>query len=171
MDSDNDVVRWIIDTLEGTHHGDDDWTWVIEKRNKHLRSQQQPKEKTTLNNPNPTNTFTFYFMNFPSNWDRLVMKDVFARLAGTDLLASTQPTQPRKGLPHALGTRSKTKQKTFLDIKRCNIRMLSNPSVIVSDSNEVDNVIQVGNEIGFKMNGKECDVARILDDEDHNVDP
>ncbi|GKD08176.1 RNA-directed DNA polymerase, eukaryota, reverse transcriptase zinc-binding domain protein, partial [Tanacetum coccineum] len=68
-----------IDTLEGTHHGDDDWTWVIEKRNKHLRSQQQPKEKTTLNNPNPTSTFTFYFMNFPSNWDRLVMKDVFAR--------------------------------------------------------------------------------------------
>ncbi|GKE24464.1 cytochrome P450, partial [Tanacetum coccineum] len=47
--------------------------------------------------------------------------------------------------------------------------MLSNSSVIVSDSNEVDNVIQVGNEIGFKMNGKECDVARILDDGDHNV--
>ncbi|GKB58706.1 cytochrome P450, partial [Tanacetum coccineum] len=59
---------------------------------------------------------------------------------GTDILASTQSTQPRKGLPHALGTRSKTKQNTFL----------------------------VGNQIGFKMNGKECDVARILDDGDHN---
>ncbi|GKB31558.1 hypothetical protein Tco_0870959, partial [Tanacetum coccineum] len=62
---------------------------------------------------------------------------------GTDIIASTQSTQPRKGLPHALGTRSKTKQNTFL----------------------------VGNQIGFKMNGKECDVARILDDGDHNVDP
>ncbi|GJR95801.1 cysteine-rich receptor-like protein kinase [Tanacetum coccineum] len=45
----------------------------------------------------------------------------------------------------------------------------SSKSGTVSDSNEVDNVIQAGNEIGFKMNRKECDVARILDDGDHNI--
>nr|GEY24925.1 hypothetical protein [Tanacetum cinerariifolium] len=43
-----------------------------------------------------------------------------------------------------------------------------NDSATIFDSIEVDNVIQVGNHIDFKM--KECDVARILDDGDHKVD-
>ena len=95
----------------------------------------------------------------------------------------TQPRRKKKRISSLKFSSqpAEIKQTTFSDnveisdalskIKRCNIRILSKPSATLSDSNEVDNVIQVGNQIGFKMNGKECDVAHILDDGDHKVDP
>ncbi|PWA42252.1 wall-associated receptor kinase [Artemisia annua] len=48
-------------------------------------------------------------------------------------------------------------------IQRCNLRLLSKPCVSLnSESHEVNNTIHVGNQIGFEMNGKECDLERIL---------
>ncbi|PWA67833.1 hypothetical protein CTI12_AA299060 [Artemisia annua] len=66
---------------DGDNNG---WTWVIGKRNRHLRSNLQPnqqrnKETHTTHAENSTNTTTFYFTNFPSNWDHSVMKDIFAK--------------------------------------------------------------------------------------------
>ena len=48
-------------------------------------------------------------------------------------------------------------------IKRHNKRILAKPShSSSSDSSEISNTIHVGNQIGFKMNGKERDLKRIL---------
>ncbi|GKA50280.1 putative RNA-directed DNA polymerase, eukaryota, reverse transcriptase zinc-binding domain protein [Tanacetum coccineum] len=48
-------------------------------------------------------------------------------------------------------------------VRRCNLRILSKPPMVTgSVSHEVDNTILVGNQIGFNMNGKECDVQHIL---------
>ncbi|GJX94347.1 cytochrome P450, partial [Tanacetum coccineum] len=52
---------------------------------------------------------------------------------------------------------------SFPIINRCNIRILSKPDVATSsESNEVDNTIDVGNEIGFTMTGKNKDIQNIL---------
>ncbi|GJU60738.1 cytochrome P450, partial [Tanacetum coccineum] len=45
---------------------------VIGKKNKHLKNQ-------LLNKEEPINTLTYYFTGFPSNWDHVVMKDVFSK--------------------------------------------------------------------------------------------
>ncbi|PWA52455.1 cytochrome P450 [Artemisia annua] len=57
------------------------------------------------------------------------------------------------------------------NIQRCNMRILNNDSYSesnYSESNEVSNTIQVGNQIGFKMNGKERDIESILANGEHN---
>ncbi|PWA89944.1 cytochrome P450 [Artemisia annua] len=53
-------------------------------------------------------------------------------------------------------------------IRRCNFRILtknSTPSNL--DSSEVGNIIDIGNQLGFDMNNKDADVARILENGDH----
>ncbi|GJW45030.1 cytochrome P450, partial [Tanacetum coccineum] len=58
---------------------------------------------------------------------------------------------------------------SFSIINRCNIRILSKPDVATSsESNEVDNTIDVGNEIGFTMTGKNKDIENILAKGDMN---
>ncbi|GJX14125.1 cytochrome P450 [Tanacetum coccineum] len=58
---------------------------------------------------------------------------------------------------------------SFSVINRRNIRILSKPGVATSsESNEVDNTIDVGNEIGFTMTGKNKDIENILAKGDFN---
>ncbi|GJS55570.1 cytochrome P450 [Tanacetum coccineum] len=74
-------------------HGDggsSEWTWVFNKRNKRHRPQS-----TTTTNAN-THTFhnsestkkpqpiTYYFTNFPSNWNHSTMFEVFKRYGHVD---------------------------------------------------------------------------------------
>ncbi|GKC85528.1 hypothetical protein Tco_1141245 [Tanacetum coccineum] len=60
---------------------------------------------------------------------------------------------------------------SFSNIRRCNMRILSNPcNVSRSVSNEADNTINVGNKIGFNMDGKKNEVASILANGEHTVD-
>ncbi|GKB15937.1 putative RNA-directed DNA polymerase [Tanacetum coccineum] len=85
-------------------------------------------------------------------------------------------TQPRKSRQTTRNTNTQPLQPTLTScdsdgisdslskIQRCNIRILSNVDQDMnSDSNEVASILQVGNQIGFKMDGKDSDVER----EDH----
>ncbi|GKD90136.1 hypothetical protein Tco_1365643, partial [Tanacetum coccineum] len=57
---------------------------------------------------------------------------------------------------------------SFSKIERCNKRILAKPSHSCgSDSNEISNTIYVGNQIGFKMNGKECIQETMASNLDH----
>ncbi|GKD36624.1 hypothetical protein Tco_1252133 [Tanacetum coccineum] len=58
-----------------------------------------------------------------------------------------------------------------LNIRRCNIRILSNLcNDSCSVSNEAENTINVGNKIGFNMDGKKNKVTSILANGEHAVD-
>nr|GEZ09729.1 cytochrome P450 [Tanacetum cinerariifolium] len=64
----------------GSKEKDNGWTWVIEKKNHHLRGNKQPTIGNHSNqNITSPNTITFYFTNFPLKWDHLIMKDIFAK--------------------------------------------------------------------------------------------
>ncbi|PWA58583.1 hypothetical protein CTI12_AA249380 [Artemisia annua] len=55
------------------------WTWVIGKKNRHLRTNRNPTmENQTTNREPAINSTTFYSTNFPFKWNYLVMKDVFS---------------------------------------------------------------------------------------------
>ncbi|GJS87066.1 putative reverse transcriptase domain-containing protein [Tanacetum coccineum] len=55
------------------------WTWVIGKRNKHLKNRSTTKENHSQPHANTHNTVTYYFTDFPSNWGHVVMKDVLSK--------------------------------------------------------------------------------------------
>ncbi|GKC67933.1 cytochrome P450 [Tanacetum coccineum] len=54
----------------------DGWTWVFRKKNKHSKNHPPIQEDLTTNR---NKTKTFYFTNFPSRWDHVVMKEIFAK--------------------------------------------------------------------------------------------
>ncbi|GKE41594.1 hypothetical protein Tco_1468878 [Tanacetum coccineum] len=57
-------------------------------------------------------------------------------------------------------------------IRRCNYRILTkNNTPSHSDSLEVGNIVDIGNQLGFDMNNKDVDVARILANGDHGGIP
>ncbi|PWA60502.1 hypothetical protein CTI12_AA380530 [Artemisia annua] len=66
-------------------HGDNDgWTWVFRMKNKHLHEQRQPINQKPYQNTNKPfthepNSTTFYFTNFPTNWNNTTMLEIFKR--------------------------------------------------------------------------------------------
>jgi hypothetical protein len=54
------------------------WTRVIGKRNKHLKNQSTIRENHSQYH-NGHNIGTYYFTEFPTNWDHVVMKEVFSK--------------------------------------------------------------------------------------------
>ncbi|GKD24034.1 cytochrome P450 [Tanacetum coccineum] len=63
----------------GDKNNQDDkgWTWVIGKRNRHLKVEQYI-------NKEEHKTLTYYFTNFPSNWDHVIMKEIFAKYGSVE---------------------------------------------------------------------------------------
>ncbi|PWA72620.1 hypothetical protein CTI12_AA267320 [Artemisia annua] len=57
----------------------DGWTWVIGKHNKNLRSRRNSNtENHQFNHTSKQiNTITYYFTNFPHNWNHTIMLDIF----------------------------------------------------------------------------------------------
>ncbi|GKA48743.1 cytochrome P450 [Tanacetum coccineum] len=71
------------ESKERDAHDDNGWTWVIGKHNKHLRSHRKTTSgnhfsppQTQSSNTHPT---TYYFTNFPTNWDNRTMLEIFKR--------------------------------------------------------------------------------------------
>nr|GEW27256.1 transposon TX1 uncharacterized [Tanacetum cinerariifolium] len=61
---------------------------------------------------------------------------------------------------------------SFSKIRRCNICILTrNKPSQTSNSFEVDNIVNLGNQIGFDMEGKETEVARLINDDVTNEHP
>ncbi|GJY11843.1 hypothetical protein Tco_0381152 [Tanacetum coccineum] len=69
---------------------------------------------------------------------------------------------PQKSSSHST-SESQAVSDSFLGINRCNRRLLCKPSSTSnSKSNEVNKIVNIGNALGFNMDGKEVDVQRIL---------
>ncbi|GKB49676.1 cytochrome P450 [Tanacetum coccineum] len=79
-DIENKMDFFSQESKEREEGGNNGWTWVIGKRNRHLRSTHKTiKETNPVYNKTSHNTITFHFTNFPTNWDHVVMKDILAK--------------------------------------------------------------------------------------------
>ncbi|GKB11704.1 hypothetical protein Tco_0845627 [Tanacetum coccineum] len=57
-------------------------------------------------------------------------------------------------------------------IRRCNIRILKRPnSPCPSKSNEIENIVHLGNQLGFGLLGKESEISHILNNSVPAINP
>ncbi|GKA98386.1 cytochrome P450 [Tanacetum coccineum] len=69
------------------------WTTVSRKRRQHNQ-----ENLNSHHHPHPNNSITYYFTNFPTNWDYKVMKDIFAKYGNVEdvFIASKRNLQGKR---------------------------------------------------------------------------